>query len=163
MRQSPVGPAAQAFAGLTRAVTTDAVASNMVAEGLVYKSRAANGKRQVLEPLHLRCDAHCTALVYGKSLLPMDEACTGAVRVALPLRTGAATTRFRQALRDDLNRRLEILNGHPPPEAQEYNIKVLRLFASNGMGSGTRRALLALCPDGEWRRKFNSTRGLGAP
>ena len=60
-------------------------------------------------------------------------------------------TRFRAALRAEIDSRLEVLNGNPPAEAIAYKKRVMRLFVSHGSAVATRRALLALCPNGEWR------------
>ena len=100
---------------------------------------------------HAIRDTHRTALVYGKTLAPLDPQVTGAVRIALSLRTGGSMTLFRQCLRDEIASRLRILQGTPPRDATAYKKRSLMVFASHGAGTTTRRALLALCPNGDWR------------
>ena len=65
---SAAGRAAMAFSGFTRAVTTDAHASNIACERSI---RANLGLSE--QSLHILCDVHSTALVYGKTLAPLDD------------------------------------------------------------------------------------------
>ena len=104
-----------------------------------------------MDSLHVICDAHCTALVYGKTLAPLDPQVTGAMRIALSLRTGGSMTLFRQCLRDEIASRLRILQGTPPRDAIAYEKRALMVFASHGAGTTTRRALHAMCPNVDWR------------
>ena len=101
--------------------------------------------------MHLLCDVHLLALVFDKTLIALDDEVSGAIRVAKALRTGLAKTKFRQCLREEIASRLEILQGTPPLDAVAYKKKVLRLFISRGAGAPMRRALLSLCPNGDWR------------
>lgn len=139
--------ASNAFAGMTRATTTDGAASNLACEAALACGRSPTDG----QGLHLVCDIHCTALVYEKVLAPVDSELSGAIRVAKSLRTGSAMTRFRQCLRDEIASRLRILVGSPPRSAIAYKKAALQLFASHGAGAPKRRALLALFPNGEWR------------
>ena len=144
---SHMSKAATAFASSSRVVTTDAHASNIAAEAAIAKARGGGESHS----LHILCNIHASALVYGKVFKMLDPQITGLIRVALSLRCGGAMTRFRAALRAEIDSRLEVLNGNPPAEAIADKKRVMRLFVSHGSAVATRRALLALCPNGEWR------------
>ena len=58
---------------------------------------------------------------------------------------------LRQCIREEVASRIDILDGHPPESASVYKVRLLRVFVSHGSGVITRRALLSLCPNGEWR------------
>ena len=145
---SCIGPSAKAFKGLTRAATTDAFSGNKSAESSIARDRAGSSPTS---DLHILCEAHASAGVYKKTFALVDSWVTGVVRIALALRTGACMARFRRCLREEIASRLVIKEGYPPMAALEHKKKVMRLFASHGTAVGRRRALLALCPNGDWR------------
>lgn len=144
---SKASRASAAFRQATRAATTDGHAANIATEAAIPALRYGGAH----PGLHLLCDVHCTALVYERALAPVDKEVSGAIHIAKALRTGSAMSRFRDCLRDEIDSRLVVLHGTPPRAAVEYKKKVLRLFVANGAKVATRRALLALWPNGEWR------------
>ena len=145
---SRVGRAARAFQQVTRAATTDAFSGNKLAEASIGVERALAGQNS---SLHVLCDVHGTAGVYDKTFAPLDPFITGVIRTALSLRTGAAMARFRHCLRLEIASRLEVFEGACPREAVDYKERVVKMFVSHGSKVTTRRALLALCPNGDWR------------
>ena len=58
---------------------------------------------------------------------------------------------FRSCLREEVASRIQVLDGHPPVAARLYKRCMLKVFASQGSCATTRRALLSLCPNGDWR------------
>jgi hypothetical protein len=152
--------ASLAFKGRTRAVTTDGFSANPVAENSIASDR--NGG--VSNRLHVICDTHGVAGVYGKVFKPLDRHITGVIRTAMSLRNGAAMARWRKCLRLEVVDRLELLDGSPPREATEYKKFILRLFVSHGACLLMRRILLILCPNGEWRHhRVQFYIGFGSP
>lgn len=145
---SRLSRAAIAFKGHTRAVTTDAFSGNKTAEASIMQDRAA---ATTGSSLHILCDVHATAGVYDKVFAPLDSFVTGVIRTALSLRSGAAMHRFRRCLRQEIEARLEVVEGVPPRSATDYKKKIIKVFVTHGGKAVTRRALLALCPNGEWR------------
>ena len=141
--------ASQAFAGLTRAVCTYAFSGNIGAELSIANDRSAISSG--CSSLHLLCGVHATAGCYTKTFALLNPHITGVIRAALALRTGAAMSRFRDCLRMEIASRLAVKDGLAPAGALQYKVAVCRLFVSHGRSVVTRRALLALCPNGEWR------------
>lgn len=137
---------ARCFELVTRAATTDAYSANIAAEASIAEER-----QSPCHSLHWTCTIHATAGVYGKTFAPLDEHISGVIRVALSMRSGAAMSRFRKCLREEIGSRLQIKAGKPPPEALSYKMTILRLFVRHGAAVTTRATLLALCPNGEWR------------
>ena len=149
LSMSRVGRAAKAFKSYTRAVTTDAFSGNKAAEGGIAQERAKGEGHH--GSLHLLCAVHATAGVYDRCFSLVDAHITGVIRAALALRSGAAMARFRACLREEIGSRLEIKTGFPSAAASNYKKQACRLFVSHGQAALTRRALLALCPNGDWR------------
>lgn len=75
MHASTMSRVAAAFCGATRAVTTDACAANLSAEASILKARGTGVPS--CDTLHVRCDVHCTALVYDKTLNLVDQHVSG--------------------------------------------------------------------------------------
>lgn len=144
---SQVGRAARAFKSQVRAATTDAYSANKAAEASIASVRGAAASGS----LHVLCAVHGTAGVYDKTFGLVDSHISGVIRVALSLQNGPAMARFRKCLRAEIASRLEILKGVAPASAVEYKKKVMGVFVRHGGGVVKRRALLALCPNGEWR------------
>eukprot|EP00930_Biecheleria_cincta_P095370 TRINITY_DN87333_c0_g1_i1.p1 TRINITY_DN87333_c0_g1~~TRINITY_DN87333_c0_g1_i1.p1 ORF type:complete len:1612 (-),score=257.34 TRINITY_DN87333_c0_g1_i1:89-4207(-) len=142
--------ASAAFVDRTRAATTDAHPSNTLAEKCIAVERGGSDSNS----LHVLCQIHATAGIYGKTFAALDPQITGLIRVALSLRNGSAMSRFRACLRDEVASRLRILEGHPSEEAVQYKRDLLMLFVAHGAAVTTRRALLVLCPNGDWRSKY---------
>ena len=143
-------PSGEVFGACVRAATTDAHVSNIAAEQSIGRARGVDTGGA----LHLLCGIHATALVYKKTLHPLDDDVSSAIQVALSLRNGAAMTRFRAALREEIATRLKIYSGRAPRAATQYKRNVLRIFCAPGDTSDSRRALLALIPNGEWRSPY---------
>ena len=139
--------AARAFKRTTRAVSTDAYAANICAE----KSIASDRSKGDANTLHSLCDVHGTAGCYNKVFHPFDKYVSGIIHIALALRSGAAMVQFRRCLREEIASRLEIIQGSPPQEVVDYKKQIVRLFVNHGNAVHTRRALLAICPNGDWR------------
>jgi hypothetical protein len=129
----------------TRAATTDAYAANICAECSICKDRNST------PGIHVKCEVHKCAGVYNKTFSVLDDTIKGVIRVALSLRNGAAMARFRVCLKAEIASRLQILHGRASQDAIEYKKKILRLFLSHGRSVQTRRILLILCPNGDWR------------
>ena len=149
LAQSRVGPASRAFKGITRAVTTDAASSNKSAEASIGVERQQDHMGSVL---HILCEVHATAGIYSKTFRLVDSHITGIIRTALSLRTGAAMARFRACLKAEIASRMVIKTGRTTPEAMRYKQNLLHLCVTNGARATTKRALLALCPNGDWRK-----------
>ena len=60
-------------------------------------------------------------------------------------------SRLRLCLKDEIASRLDIMTGWAPAVAIDYKKSICTLFVSNGKTIIHKRALLALCPNGEWR------------
>ena len=58
---------------------------------------------------------------------------------------------FRRCLKQEIDSRLEILHGYPPESCLRYKAMLMQVFAKQGTAVATRRCLLSLCPNGEWR------------
>ena len=144
---SPVGRGAIAFQGCTRAVTTDAASGNLAAE-----SQIAEARGKTFDKLHLKCGTHGTAGMYGKVFSLHDAKITGVIRVALALRAPGAMHRLRVCIREEIKSRLQILVGEPPLEAIQYKRRLVQLFVQHGRAVPMRQTLLAVCPNGDWRK-----------
>ena len=67
-------------------------------------------------------------------------------------------------MKAEISSRYEVLYGNATQEAMDYKRKMLRLFLSNGRAIQTRRILLIICPNGEWRStKIQYYVALGGP
>ena len=137
------------FQGHTRAATTDAHPSNICVESSISRDRSAVGCG--CPSLHLLCEVHKTAGIYKKTFAPLDSRITGVIRCALSMRTAGGMSVFRSCMREEIASRIEVLDGHPPLAARVYKMCLLKVFASQGSCATTRRALLSLCPNGDWR------------
>ena len=146
---SHAGRAARAFGGCIRAATTDAYSANKAAEGGIARDRSAGAESG--SSLHVLCGVHATAGVYNKVFGPLDEHISGVIHAALALRNGPAMSRLRKCMRVEIASRFELLRGSPPQSAIDYKKNVLQMFVSHGSATLTRRALLSICPNGEWR------------
>lgn len=144
-RQSPVSRAATCFRQATRAVCTDRNAANLGAEREVSQDRGLGPS------LHVPCDIHKTASCYSKTFCLTDGAIKGMINTALALKTGSSMTRFRQCLREEVASRFVVKTGQPSLEATTHKRHVLRTFVRHGSSLATRRVLLSLCPNGDWR------------
>ena len=82
---------------------------------------------------------------------PLDATISGMIRTALAVRCGAGMQRFRKCMSEEVASRLEILNGAPPLSAVAYKRKLLQIFVRHGASVATKRLLLWLAPNGDWR------------
>lgn len=145
LRMSVVSRAATCFGQACRLVCTDRYSANMTAERSIAEDR--DGWLH----LHTTCEVHRTAACYTKSFVLLDDNVKGMIHAALSLRHGAAMTRFRNALREEIASRFEVLAGSPPKDAQQHKRFLLQLFVNHGSALATRQVLLVLCPNGDWR------------
>lgn len=60
-------------------------------------------------------------------------------------------SRFRKCMREEIASRFEVKSGTPSREAQSYKCAILQTFVRHGTCVATRRILLVLCPNGDWR------------
>ena len=134
-----------------RGATTDRGAENKPCEraiaDMLYHGQAGL--------LHTFCEVHMTAGIHKKVFAQpgLDPVVSGAIRTALSLRNGAAMLRFRKALREEVQSRLQVCRGVPAPEARRYRQAAITMFMQRGPHISKRRLLMAMVPNGEWRSK----------
>ena len=148
LRSSGVSPASQAFKLCTRASTTDQGSSNIRAEKAIATDRGANWST-----IHHFCEAHITSTCFGKTfdgLLASDV--SGLIHCALSLRHGASLNAFRACLRAEVEVRLVVKRGFPPPSAQQHKAAMMQIFLA-GQSELETQALLSKLPNGDWRNK----------
>lgn len=138
--------AANGFQHQVRVACTDGGSANLPSEKAIVAARGPDCKS-----LHTLCDVHKTSLIHGKTFSLLDSNVRGMIACALSLRNGAAMTKFRRCLRAEVESRLQILHGRPPPGAENFKRAALHLFVSHGRNLAVRRMLLAMCPNGDWR------------
>lgn len=148
MRISGVSRASTKFQQTTRAVCTDRAKANFLAERRVVSERGASWTG-----LHISCDVHRTSRIHDRTFSVLDTNIRGMVDCALSMRNGPAMSRFRKAMRDEIASRFVVLHGAPTAEAKTHKMRVLQLFVSHGTRLATRRLLLTLCPNGDWRNE----------
>ena len=146
LRLSGATRASATFRQQIRLVCTDGCAANILCEKHVAAARG-----DACSAVHVLCDVHRTSLVHGKTLSLLDDNVRGVLRCALSLRNGAALSRFRRCLKDEIASRLQIIPGRPPVEAVAYKKAALRLFVAHRKNLAVRRVLLAVSPNGDWR------------
>lgn len=132
----------------TRAVCTDRASANLLAERLVGNERGAKW-----QTLHIHCEAHKVATCHEVTFGLIDDHIKGMIHCALSLRDGSSMDTFRACMRAEVSSRIVVRRGAPPAEAVQYKKAVLRLFVSHGAQLPMRRILLALCPNGDWRKE----------
>lgn len=145
VRLSGATLAAKSFDQAMRLVCTDSLAANLAAERSLAEDRGFGGT------LHKVCDIHKTATSYSRTFSLLESNVSGMIHCALSLREGAAMSRFRGCLRDEVASRFEVKVGAPSREAVAHKKAVLQTFVSHGTCLATRRILLVLCPNGDWR------------
>ena len=162
LRVSGVTEWALAFKRQSRITCTDAHAAAIACERSIGHDRMSFGNA---DSMHKKCEVHCTAGVFKKTFALIDGNISGMLNCALAMRSGSAMARFRSCLAEEIRSRLDIRHGRPSREAMSYKAKVLQLFVSHGASLATRRALLLLAPNGDWRSQkveFYVSAGLGA-
>lgn len=147
-RTSGATRASKAFCQNMRIVCTDRASANIAAERALRDERGDSWST-----LHSFCDVHRTAGAHTKTFVLLASNVSGMIRCALALRNGAALSRFRTCLAQEIASRFKVKHGSPTAEAKAYKMGVLRLFVSHGAQLAVRRLLLALCPNGDWRRE----------
>ena len=145
---SPASRASLAFKSTTRAATSDAFSGDIASEKSIAMQRR---RKKDDNALHILCDVHGTAGVHDKTFLPLDSQISGLINTALALRSGAAMSRVRKCLMAEIASHLGVLQGSPPEAAEAYKRTMLRIFIRHGSATLTKRALLSLCPNGDWR------------
>lgn len=148
LQVSGVSRASTKFAQCMRIACTDRASANILAERELVLERGSSWST-----LHTFCDIHRTASAHDKSFSLMPESVSGMIHCALAMRSGAALCRFRFCMRQEVESRFKVKHGRPSEAAKAYKVGVLRLFVSHGSRLGVRRLLLALCPNGDWRRE----------
>ena len=130
--------------------TTDAYSANFLTEASIAGIR---GEPEQSDNLHVTCDIHKSAGCHTKTFSLIADHISGMLNCFLSLRQGAAMVKFRRCLYEEIKLRLHILPGRCPPSAVDFKKKVVRLFCSHGASLVTRRMLLAVFPNGDWRSK----------
>ena len=148
LRLSPCPHFAAQFVRQTRSCTTDAYSANFPAEAGIAQLR---GPPDQSDNLHLLCDVHKGAGVCTKTFDLIKDHVPGMLNAALSLRQGAAMARFRRCVGEEIQSRLAVLPGRCSPSATEHKRRVLQLFCSHGASLVTKRLLLAIFPNGDWR------------
>lgn len=139
--------AASVFVQKTRAVCTDKASANMAAERLVLEERGKDWSH-----IHNFCSAHRVATCHEMTFVLINEHIKGMIHCVLSLHNGSAMSAFRAALREEVSSRFIVRRGVLSEEASEHKRWILKLFVSHGQQLPMRRILLALCPNGDWRR-----------
>ncbi len=147
-----VTPAQRSFLYKTRIACTDAGSDNAPCERAY--AHTVFGSADLL--LHFFCQVHKLATTTGKvfALAELDRTIRGMVYVALSLRYLGAMVRFRTALRKEIRSRFRLLRGQPSRDAQQYKANILNMFVSHASSTLTKRLLLVLFPNGDWRSRF---------
>ena len=125
---------------------TDAHKANLKAERATAKAQCGGDQWC----LHLLCDIQKTSAVHTKTFAMLDSAISGMINAAMALRKGPSMARFRRALAEEVQSRLQIFDGFPHRDAILYNRAVLRTLVRRSARSTVRKILLLLCPNGEW-------------
>ncbi|CAK0908812.1 unnamed protein product, partial [Prorocentrum cordatum] len=149
-----VTDATHAFSNKVRHATTDKYGANLVAEARMTKHRN-NTSPTPWFGLHEPCDAHIVSAVHTKTFALTEDFISGLINVSLSLGGGDNMRRFRKCLAADIDNRLLIKFGEPPPDAVEYRKVILSLFLARGPRAAERRALLTKCAPGDWRNLDN--------
>ena len=135
------------FLRCTRVAATDSNSAIGAAEA------AISSERWGPQSTHLRilCDVHKTSGVHEKTLELVSDDISGMIRTALAIRNGSAMARFQTCLAQEIESRLEVLQGQHSAEAVAYTRNVLRVFCSHGPKTLLRRHLLVMVPNADWR------------
>ena len=150
LRLSNASPAARVFKRQSRIATTDSHPANILCEQHIARER---GDPAQSDNLHQLCDVHKLQTCHEKEMALVAEDVSGMVNLALSLRNGANMERFRACLADEIASRLEVLEGSCPPEAKAHKKRVLGHFIRHGASVATRRLLLVVGPNGDWRAR----------
>lgn len=160
-RVSSMTTACVGFQERLRTVCTDRAAANLAAERSLCSERPSSW-----QTLHVNCEVHKTSSCHTKTFVLVDDCISGMVHCALSLRNGTAMGRFRAALKQEIESRFAVRYGRPSRDALSYKRQIVRLFVNHGANLATRQVLLALCPNGDWRKpvvEYYQTPGLGQP
>lgn len=133
-----------------RVVCTDRGKPNLFAERHIGEERREGG----WGALHQMCETHKTATAHEATFVLVDDHVKGMIHCALSLHSGSAMSVFRACLRAEIGSRFQVLHGSPPQSAIEHKMTIMRVFVSHGASLATRRILLAMCPNGDWRSEF---------
>ena len=149
LRISDASKAMTLFKARLRATCTDRGSGNAPCE----RALAAERFKWPQGRVQWACEVHKTATIHEEVLnvQPLDATISGMIRTALALRSGTGMQRFREALVQEVRSRLQVLCGPPPREATAYRRTMLNMFVRHGASTATKRLLLVLCPNGEWR------------
>eukprot|EP00971_Amphidinium_carterae_P094939 1878449-Amphidinium_carterae.4 len=146
-RLSGTSMCSERFALKTRLCTVDKHPANLVCERSLPLMRDS-GWQSFVQP----CEIHATARAFTKTydhLMPTDV--SGCIHVALALRSSMPT--WRVCLQQEINSKMKLVFGHPPPEANIYKSELIRVFISTGSKVLQHKLLAARLPSGDWQRR----------
>ena len=148
---SSISPACGRFRLRLRASTTDRASANLSCEKAMAKSLTGGA----FQGLHLGCDVHVASRTHGRVFSLVEPTVTGVLRHALSLQGGAHMNLFRKAIRLEIRSRggVVVKIGAASREARQHRELMLRLFAARGRCIISRRVLLMLLPNGDWRSR----------
>lgn len=148
MQLSGASRASSAFAHCCRVACTDRASANYLCERTVSAERG----EQWLS-VHVACEAHKAATCHETTFSLVDTEIKGMIHVVLALQNGKAMSTFRECVREEIDSRLVLRFGVVSLAAKEYKQFMMDLFVGRGRQLALRRVLLALCPNGDWRRQ----------
>ena len=128
----------------------DLVESNNCTESEAYK----NLKSQRNNCLGYMCRYHviiCHHSTWNWVFDILDAELSGMLNLCLSVKFGAHMKKFRSCLVDVITERLVIHEGLPAADAILHRHKILRLYLSRGKNATTKRCILRLVPNGDWR------------
>ena len=148
-----ISSVAQVYTSQTRVSTTDSSSANFGCERGVARARGDQGQSLLLQK---PCDLHTSSTLHSKvfALPALAANVKGLIHTALTLREPGALVKWRRAMRAEVASRLEVRVGKPSVDAQRHKRLIMRLFVSHGASASTRRSLLMLCPNGDWRAEL---------
>ena len=148
---SSISPACGRFKLRLRGSTTDRASANLLCE----KAMAGSLQGAAFVGLHLGCDVHAVSRIHSKVFSLVEPTVSGVLRHALSLQGGAHMNLFRKAIRQEIRSRGGVIvrRGAASLEARRHRELMLRLFAARGRCILSRRVLLMLLPNGDWRQQ----------
>ena len=141
-------PSAEDFQTKVRVAIADKASDNSRVAGAILADR---GGRWL--GLRVECHVHLCSTVHTKSFTLAEELVSGAINFSLCLGEFAEMRAFRQALRDVIGSRLDILHGSPSPAAQEFRSSCMEAFGGVGTHQRARVVALASLCNGDWRQR----------
>ena len=140
-----VSPAASEFDRKLRLSAVDKAGSNVRNESGIMEQRPG------WESLVSFCHVHVASTCHTKTFDLADAHVTGAINYALSIIGGASMQEFREALRDVIDSRMQILVGTRSAQATEFAQAAMSLYLKEGSHLQRRRAILTTLANGDWR------------